>query len=78
MGFCIDNTLTLKDLNEYNKGHLQNPDYHGVDVDPILDILNFAIKRIDNGDFTPRVVSESMAAIDKELIFQYYESIISQ
>ena len=59
---------TIHDLEEYIKEDLEDPRYKGIDVDPLLDILSFAIKRINEGGWEERVVSEAMTQIDEYIM----------
>lgn len=67
MTLCIDTQLTLKDLETYIKVQLDDPRNRSVDIDPILDIMLHAKRRLANGDFLPRVVSEAMVTLDEYL-----------
>jgi len=67
MSLCIDTQLTLKDLETYIKVQLDDTRNKSVKIDPILDIMLHAQRRLDNGDFLPRVVSEAMVTLDEYL-----------
>lgn len=66
----IETQLTIGDLETYIKTQLNDPRYSNVEMDPILDIILHSKRRLDNGDYMPRVVSESMASLD-EYLFDY-------
>ncbi len=68
MTTCIDTQLTIKDLESYIKDQLEDPRYAGIRIDPILDIIIHSKKRLDNGDYMPRVVSEAMVSLDEYLL----------
>lgn len=68
MTTCLDTQLTIKDLETYIKVQLDDPRYQSVDTDPILDIIIHAQRRLDKGDFMPRVVSEAMVSLDEYLL----------
>ena len=68
MTTCLDTQLTLKDLETYIKVQLDDPRYQSVETDPILDIIIHAQRRLDKGDFMPRVVSEAMVSLDEYLL----------
>gem|GEM_PF-715291 len=65
---CLDTQLTIGDLETYIKVQLDDPRYHSIDTDPILDIIIHAQRRLDKGDFMPRVVSEAMVSLDEYLL----------
>lgn len=66
----IETQLTIGELETYIKTQLNDPRYSNVKMDPILDIILHSKRRLDNGDYMPRVVSESMASVD-EYLFDY-------
>jgi len=68
MTMCIDTHLTIKDLEAYIKDQLADPRYSGIKVDPILDIILHCQRRLANGDYMPRVVSEAMVSLDEYLL----------
>lgn len=68
MTLCIDTQLTLRDLETYIKVQLDDPRYSEVAMDPILDIILHAKKRLVNGDYMPRVVAEAMIGLDEYLM----------
>ena len=68
MTTCIDMQLTLKDLESYIKEQLEDPRYSGIRIDPILDIILHSKRRLENGDYMPRVVSEAMVSLDEYLL----------
>lgn len=68
MTTCIDAQLTIKDLEAYIKDQLEDPRYSGIKTDPILDIFLHCQRRLENGDYMPRVVSEAMVSLDEYLL----------
>ena len=68
MPTSIDTRLTIKDLESYIKEQMDNPRHTGVQFDPILDIILHCQKRLENGDYMPRVVSEAMVSLDEYLL----------
>lgn len=68
MTLCIDTQLTLRDLETYIKVQLDDPRFAHIGMDPILDIILHAKKRLLRGDYMPRVVSESMVSLDEYLL----------
>lgn len=68
----IETQLTIGDLETYIKVQLEDPHYSSIEIDPILDIILHSKRRLDNGDYMPRVVSESMASLD-EYFFEHAE-----
>ncbi|OUW16643.1 MAG: hypothetical protein CBD18_06500 [Opitutales bacterium TMED158] len=68
----IETQLTLGDLETYIKTQLEDPRYSHVGIDPILDIILHSKRRLDNGDYMPRIVSEAMASVD-EYLFDFSE-----
>ena len=68
MTLCIDTQLTLRDLETYIKVQLDDPRYEHVSMDPILDIILHAKRRLHRGDYMPRVVSEAMVSLDEYLL----------
>jgi hypothetical protein len=68
----IETQLTIGDLETYIGTQLEDPRYSGIEIDPILDIILHSKRRLDNGDYMPRVVSEAMASVD-EYLFDYSE-----
>ena len=68
MTLCIDTQLTLKDLETYIKVQLDDPRYQHIGMDPILDIILHAKRRLIRGDYMPRVVSEAMVSLDEYLL----------
>ncbi len=68
MTLCIDTQLTLRDLETYIKVQLDDPRYALISMDPVLDIILHAKKRLIRGDYMPRVVSESMVSLDEYLM----------
>lgn len=77
MTLCIDTQLTLRDLEIYIKVQLDRPHAARVNMDPILDIILHAKKRLLRGDYMPRVISESMISLDEYLTYSsHYESCI--
>lgn len=68
MTLCIDTQLTLKDLETYIKVQLDDPRYSHIAMDPILDIILHAKRRLDRGDYMPRVISEAMISLDEYLL----------
>ncbi len=68
MTLCIDTQLTLRDLETYIKVQLDDPRYAPLDMDPVLDIILHAKRRLVRGDYMPRVVSEAMISVDEYLI----------
>ncbi len=68
MTLCIDTQLTLRDLETYIKVQLDDPRYAHIGMDPVLDIILHAKKRLFRGDYMPRVVSESMVSLDEYLM----------
>jgi hypothetical protein len=68
MTLCIDTQLTIKDLETYIKVQLDDPSYREVSVDPILDIILHSQRRLNKGDYLPRVVSEAMVSLDEYLL----------
>jgi hypothetical protein len=63
----IETQLTIGDLETYIKIQLESPSYSNVNMDPILDIILNSKRRLNNGDYMPRVVSEAMASLDAYL-----------
>ena len=68
MTLCIDTQLTLRDLETYIKVQLDDPRYAHIGMDPILDIILHAKRRLSRGDYMPRVVSEAMVSLDEYLL----------
>ena len=68
MPTSIDTRLTMKDLESYIKEQMGDPRHAGVEFDPILDIILHCQKRLENGDYMPRVVSEAMVSLDEYLL----------
>lgn len=68
MTLCIDTQLTLRDLETYIKVQLDDPRYRHIAMDPILDIILHAKRRLVRGDYMPRVVSEAMVSLDEYLL----------
>ena len=68
MTTCIETQLTIKDLESYIKDQLEDSRYSGIRVDPILDIILHCKRRLANGDYMPRVVSEAMVYLDEYLL----------
>ncbi|HCR28757.1 MAG TPA: hypothetical protein DIV79_01905 [Opitutae bacterium] len=68
MPTSIDTRLTIKDLESYIKEQMDDPRHAGVEFDPILDIILHCQKRLENGDYMPRVVSEAMVSLDEYLL----------
>ncbi len=68
----IETQLTIGDLETYIKAQLEDPSYSCVEIDPILDIIIHSKRRLGNGDYMPRVVSEAMASLD-EYLFDHVE-----
>lgn len=68
MPTSIDTRLTIKDLESYIKEQMDVPRHAGVAFDPILDIILHCQKRLENGDYMPRVVSEAMVSLDEYLL----------
>ena len=68
MPTSIDTRLTIKDLESYIKDQMDDPRHAGVEFDPILDIILHCQKRLENGDYMPRVVSEAMVSLDEYLL----------
>ena len=68
MTTCIDKPLTIKGLESYIKDQLEDSRYSGIRVDPILDIILHCQRRLANGDYMPRVVSEAMVCLDEYLL----------
>lgn len=68
MTLCIDTQLTLKDLETYIRVQLDDPRYRHIGMDPILDIILHAKRRLIRGDYMPRVVSEAMVSLDEYLL----------
>ena len=68
MTLCIDTQLTLKDLETYIKVQLDDHRFAQVAMDPILDIILHAKRRLDRGDYMPRVISEAMVSLDEYLL----------
>lgn len=68
MTLCIDTQLTLRDLETYIKVQLDDPRYRQIGMDPILDIILHAKRRLIRGDYMPRVVSEAMVSLDEYLL----------
>ena len=68
MTTSIDTRLTIKDLEAYSTDQLEDPSNTGIDYDPILDIILHCQRRLENGDFMPRVVSEAMVSLDEYLL----------
>ncbi|MDE0768221.1 MAG: hypothetical protein OSB19_07495 [Opitutaceae bacterium] len=66
----IETQLTIGDLETYIKAQLEDPSYSSVEIDPILDIIIHSKRRLGNGDYMPRVVSEAMASLDEYLFDQ--------
>ena len=63
----IDTQLTIADLESYIRDQLDDIRFTSVKIDPILDIILHSKRRLDNGDYMPRVVSEAMASVDEYL-----------
>ncbi len=77
MTTCIDTHLTIKDLESYIRDQLGDPRYSGIKVDPILDIILHSQRRLANGDYMPRVVSEAMVSLDEYLLdYAGFESCV--
>lgn len=68
MPTSIDTRLAIKDLESYIKDQMGDPRRAGVKFDPILDIILHCQKRLENGDYMPRVVSEAMVSLDEYLL----------
>ncbi len=68
MTLSIDSQLTLKDLDTYIKVQMDDPRYEDIDMDPVLDLILHAHRRLDKGDYMPRVVSEAMVSLDEYLL----------
>ncbi len=68
MTLCIDTQLTLRDLETYIKVQLDDRRYAHIGMDPILDIILHAKRRLGKGDYMPRVVSEAMVSLDEYLL----------
>jgi hypothetical protein len=68
MTLCIDTQLTLRDLETYIKVQLDDPRYAHISMDPVLDIILHAKKRLIRRDYMPRVISESMVSLDEYLM----------
>lgn len=68
----IETQLTIGDLETYIGTQLEDPRYSSIEIDPILDIILHSKRRLNNGDYMPRVVSEAMASVD-EYLFDYSE-----
>lgn len=68
MPASIDPRLTIKDLEFYIKEQMEDPRHAGVKFDPILDIILHCQRRLENGDYMPRVVSEAMVSLDEYLL----------
>lgn len=68
MTLCIDTQLTIRDLETYIKVQLDDPRYQHISMDPILDIILHAKRRLNRGDYMPRVVSEAMVNLDEYLM----------
>ncbi len=68
MTLCIDSQLTLRDLETYIKVQMDDPRYEEIDMDPVLDLILHAQRRLDKGDYMPRVVSEAMVSLDEYLL----------
>jgi hypothetical protein len=64
----IETQLTIKDLESYITDQLEDSRYSGIRVDPILDIILHCKRRLANGDYMPRVVSEAMVCLDGYLL----------
>ena len=64
----IETQQTIKDLESYIKDQLEDSRYSGIRVDPILDIILHCKRRLANGDYMPRVVSEAMVCLDEYLL----------
>ena len=65
MTLCLDSQLTIKDLEAYIKVQLMDPKHRHIETDPILDIILHSKRRLQNGDYMPRVVSEAMVSLDE-------------
>jgi hypothetical protein len=59
--------LEIKDLYKYIEVRVS--EFNEVNMDDILDIILFAQKRIERGDFVTRVIFESFTHIDDYLFF---------
>jgi len=64
----IDMRLTIKDLEFYIQEQMEDPRHAHIKFDPILDIILHCQKRLENGDYMPRVVSEGMVSLDEYLL----------
>jgi len=47
---------------------MEDPRHAHIKFDPILDIILHCQKRLENGDYMPRVVSEGMVSLDEYLL----------
>ncbi len=69
MTLCLENTLlTIADLESHIKSQLEDTQYAGVKVDPLLDIILHAKQRLERGDFQQRVITEAMVSCDEYLL----------
>ena len=68
MTLCLDTQLTIKDLETYIKVQMDDPRHGHIEMDPILDIILHSKRRLEHGDYMPRVVSEAMVSLDEYLL----------
>ena len=47
---------------------LKDPRYEGISMDPILDIISLAQRRIDTGAYQKRVIDEALLQVDEYLM----------
>ena len=58
----------IKALEERIHKDLKDPRYEGIRMDPILDIISLAQRRIDTGAYQKRVIDEALLQVDEYLM----------